>query len=250
VAGRIFLLGVPIDAIRAQEILSVLQGFLKTEGGKHVFTPNSEMLVASVRNKQFREALQQGALNIPDSAGLLLMARCTGQRLPERVAGADTVQMLCAELSPEHPVFLLGAGEGVAERAAEALKKRNPSLVVAGTYSGNPNPTQEDDLCERINASGAHVLFVAFGAPQQDLWIERTMKRLPSVRIAMGVGGTFDFLAGVRKRAPRFMQRMGLEWVWRLLHEPSRIGRIFVAVVVFPVFVLCYRKNEPMRITN
>lgn len=242
---KVFLLGVPIDALSSDEILDTLSGFLEEERGNHVLTPNSEMLVASAKNEVFRQVLRHSALNIPDSAGLLLMARFTRQRIPERVTGADTTQAFCASLSPEHSVFLLGAADGVAEKAAEVLKSRNPSLVIAGTYGGSPDVPQEEEICARINESGAHVLLVAYGAPRQDLWIARNLQRLTNIRLAMGVGGTFDFLAGTKKRAPRMMQRMGLEWLWRLILEPRRIGRIITAVVVFPLMVFRYGKKEP-----
>ncbi|PIQ75783.1 acetylglucosaminyldiphospho-UDP acetyl-beta-D-mannosaminyltransferase [Candidatus Peregrinibacteria bacterium CG10_big_fil_rev_8_21_14_0_10_49_24] len=242
---RIRLLGIPIDTLTGEEACARMIGFLAGGAQHHVLTPNSEMLVASVRDTDFRRVLQEGDLNIPDSAGLLLMARFTGQKIPERVTGVDTVRQFCSQLSSEHSVFLLGAGEGVAERAADALRAANAQLVVAGTFAGSPSPEDEDEICERIRTSGASVLFVAYGAPAQDMWIARTLKNLPSVSIAMGVGGTFDFLAGKQKRAPKFFQRCGLEWLWRLMREPRRIGRIVTAVIVFPLCVLRYGKNAP-----
>ena len=243
--SRVHLLGIPIDPVTAKGALARLQGFLQKEGGNHVLTPNSEMLVAAHRNPEFKSVLQGSALNLPDSAGLLLMARFTRQKLPARVTGVDTVQLLCSSLSAEHRVFLLGAGEGIAERAAEELKKCNPSLTIAGTCACNPDASIEEDICERIRASGAHILLVAYGAPQQDLWIARNLRYLPNIRLAVGVGGTFDFLAGDKKRAPSFLRRIGLEWLWRLILEPRRIGRIFTAVVVFPALVLLHGKNTP-----
>lgn len=242
---RVSLLGVPIDAVDTEAALARLRAFLEGGRAEHVLTPNSEMLAASVRNAAFRGVLQRGSLNLPDSAGILLMARCTGQRLPARVTGVDTVRRLCAELPQEYPVFLLGAGPGIAERAAEALTRGNPAIRIAGTHAGTPAPEEEAEICARIAASGARVLFVAYGAPAQDLWIARNLHRLPGVRVAMGVGGTFDFLAGVRRRAPVFLQRAGLEWCWRLAQEPRRIGRILTATVRFPLLVARYGRREP-----
>jgi len=242
--NRVFLLGVPLDPVTTDEALGRLQALVDSEGSKHVLTPNSEMLVAANRNPAFRSVLQRSVFNLPDSVGLLLMARLTGQKLPERVTGIDAVQLLCASLTDAHPVFFLGAGEGVAEKTAEVLQKRNSSLKIAGTYGGSPHPEEEASICERICSSGAHILFVAYGAPQQDLWIARNLRHLPNIRLAMGVGGTFDFLASVRKRAPILFQCLGLEWLWRLILEPRRIGRIFTAVVVFPILVLFYGKTN------
>lgn len=230
------ILGVRIDAVTLQEARNrILE--LSRHGQHHVMTPNPEMLVAADRDPAFKALLNSSALNIPDGAGLLWAARCQKKFLPERVTGVDVLSALCA--APECPtVFLLGAGESVAEKAADALRKKNPSLTIAGTYSGSPHLEDESEILMRINASGAQILFVAYGAPAQDFWIEKNLKRMPSVRVAMGVGGAFDFLAGVRSRAPLFMQSLGIEWLWRLIQEPRRIKRIFTAVVVFPFLVL------------
>jgi N-acetylglucosaminyldiphosphoundecaprenol N-acetyl-beta-D-mannosaminyltransferase len=244
-SDRIHLLGIPIDAVTRQEVRDRMEEFLADGAAHHILTPNSEMLVAASRNSDFHAVLCKGDFNIPDSAGLLLMARWTGQKIPERITGVDTVQSFCSSLPADHSVFLLGAGEGVAQRAAEELQRQNPQLTIAGTYGGSPSPEEEDAICDRINASEASILFVAYGAPEQDMWIDRVLPRLSSVRVAMGVGGTFDFLAGTQKRAPKFLQKCGLEWAWRLLLNPRRIGRIANAVVVFPLLVLRYRKSAP-----
>ena len=249
-SSRISLLGVPIDAVTMGEAVGMLQSFLREGGahpisaphgatvGRHVMTPNNEMLVEATTNPPFADALRKSALNLPDSQGLLFAARLKGQRLPERVTGVDTVQALCQSLDETHPVFLLGAAPGVAEKAAAVLQSTNPHLTVAGTFSGNPKAEYTDDILRGINASQPHLLLVAFGAPKQDLWIAEHLSKMPSVRVAMGVGGTFDFLAGVRKRAPAFIRSIGLEWLWRFVQEPSRWRRMWRAVVVFPWLVL------------
>lgn len=234
---RVRLLGVPIDPVTAAGALSCLKQFLADGKQHHVMTPNSEMLVMASKDESFRALLNRTDLNIPDSQGLLYAARWTGQRLPERVTGVDTVQAFCATLTKDVPVFLLGAAPGVAEAAAETLKRRNPGLNIAGTFAGSPRYEDASDILQRIAMSGAQVLFVAYGAPKQDEWIDRHLKELPSVKVAMGIGGTFDFLAGTAKRAPLAFRKLGLEWLWRVVREPKRIGRIVTAVVVFPFLV-------------
>ncbi len=236
--ARVTLLGVPIDTLTQAEALARLEHFLKGAAQNHVATPNNEMLVEAHSHPQFRSVLQHTALNLPDSTGLLLMARLRGHRLPARVTGTDTMQMLCALLDERHPVFFLGAAEGVAEHAAEILKKRNPRLNIAGTFSGSPRAQDGQEILQKINAAQPHLLLVAFGAPAQDLWIAEHLSRLPSVRVAMGVGGAFDFIAGVQKRAPLKIRNLGLEWAWRFAHEPKRWRRMWRAVVVFPVLCL------------
>lgn len=237
-APRVHLLCIPVDALTMQEALTVIHGFLGDSRGHHIMTPNNEMLVESTKNLAFRTILQGSALNLPDSQGILFAARWTGQKLPERVTGVDTVQVLCQILDERHPVFLLGAGEGIAEKASAVLQSRNPRLKVVGTFSGNPRPEYSQDIINAINASQPHLLLVAFGSPAQDLWINEHLSQMPSVRVAMGVGGTFDFIAGVRKRAPSFMRSLGLEWLWRFVQEPSRWRRMWRAVVVFPWLII------------
>ena len=173
------------------------------------------------------------------------MAKLTGQKLPSRVTGTDCFQLLCKELGPDYPVFLLGGAPGIAESAAEILKSRNPRLKIAGTFVGTPTDADASEIIARINASLAAVLFVAFGAPKQELWISKHLSSFTSIRMAMGIGGAFDFVVGKRKRAPRVLQVLGLEWVWRLIQEPRRFRRIWNAVVVFPSLVLRYGKDVP-----
>lgn len=234
---RVRLLGVPVDALTANDAVGHVQSLLQSEQQSHVMTPNSEMLVEAVSNESFRSLLNRTALNVPDSVGLVKMAKRTGQSLPERVAGVDLVVDLCRSLSAEHSVFLLGGSPGIAERAADVLQKHNSQLTIAGTYAGSPDAQDASRIIQQINASGTHLLLVAYGAPQQDLWIDQHLSSMPNVHVAMGVGGTFDFLAGKAIRAPLLFRRLGLEWLWRLIQQPSRIKRIWNAVVVFPLLV-------------
>jgi N-acetylglucosaminyldiphosphoundecaprenol N-acetyl-beta-D-mannosaminyltransferase len=246
--GRISILGIPIDRVTLTEARDAVLHLLSLPGQHHVMTPNPEMLVEARKNPPFREVLLRSALNVPDGAGLLFAARLQGSSFPERVSGVDLLSALCA--SPNAPtIFLLGASAGVAEDAAAALRQRNASLRVAGTFAGSPFVVEETAIVNRINASGASLLFVAYGAPAQDLWIARNLQRMPRVRVAMGVGGSFDFIAGVRHRAPSWMRKVGLEWLWRFLQEPRRLRRIVRAVIVFPLLVfLAGVPHEPQPI--
>ena len=160
---------------------------------------------------------------------------------PVRITGTDTLLRLCSSASricPPERIFLLGAAPGVAEKAAEKLKEKNHLLKEIGTFSGSPRIEDEEEIIAKINAFQPTLLFVAFGAPAQELWIARNLPKLKTVKVAMGVGGAFDFISGKRKRAPKFMQKIGCEWLWRLVLEPKRFRRILNAVIVFPFLII------------
>jgi N-acetylglucosaminyldiphosphoundecaprenol N-acetyl-beta-D-mannosaminyltransferase len=234
-SSRISILGVPVDAVTQHQALKRVQEFMAS-GGKHqICTPNPEMVVEATKNPEFLSVLQASSLNIPDGAGMLWAAKYMGGFLPERVTGVDLLTAI-ATLSQPPSIFLLGAAPGVAEKAAAALRVLNPSLHIAGTFAGSPAKEIEGSIVDRINASKADVLFVAYGAPKQELWIHRNLPKL-NITLAMGVGGAFDFLAGVRSRAPKWMQALHLEWLWRVVQEPSRLNRIVTATIRFPRLV-------------
>ncbi|MEQ1849250.1 MAG: WecB/TagA/CpsF family glycosyltransferase [Candidatus Peribacteraceae bacterium] len=244
-SSRMTILGAPIDALTKRQIIERLSALLASPGQSQVCTPNPEMLVAASRHPELLSVLRRSTLNTPDGIGLLLAARVCGASLPERVTGTDLVPAI-AELSGAK-LFLLGAAPGVADRAASKLRVFVPNTQVVGTFSGSPAEEESKGIIDRINASGANVLFVAFGVPTQELWIDRYLSSFSSVRIAIGVGGAFDFLAGKQKRAPALLRAIGLEWAWRLCMQPSRLPRIFTAIVHFPLLVLRYRSASPIR---
>jgi N-acetylglucosaminyldiphosphoundecaprenol N-acetyl-beta-D-mannosaminyltransferase len=234
---RVDILGVPIDPVTQDEAVMRISQMLNDGGKHHVMTPNNEMLVLAQKNSTFKSLLQSSELNLPDSTGLLWAAARTGQHLPERVTGVDTVKRILFSCSSETPVFFLGGRKGVGRRALGKMQKENPNLV-GDSFEGSPSKEDEAKIIKRINDSGAHLLLVAYGAPAQDMWINQHLLNLTSVKVAIGIGGTFDFLSGSIKRAPKWMQRSGIEWMWRLMIQPSRIGRIYVAVIRFPLLVL------------
>ncbi|MBI3741619.1 MAG: WecB/TagA/CpsF family glycosyltransferase [Chloroflexi bacterium] len=220
------ILGVRIDNVTYDSALAQVEIFLR-EGGLHqIATVNPEFVVMAQTNLEFRRALNAGALNLPDGVGLLWAARQLGAPLRERVTGQEMAQRI-AELAARRgdKIFFLGAREGIAERAAQTLQKKYPTLQIAGCYAGSPAREEEADrIVKRINESTTGILFVAYGPPKQELWIARNQSRL-NVKIAMGVGGTFDTLAGIVPRAPLWMQRAGIEWLFRLMREPRRFKR-------------------------
>lgn len=234
---RVPILGFPVDAITYDEWLALIGEWIREPGARaarQVCTINPEFIMIARQDPNFNHILRRAALCVPDGVGLLWAARRGGQPLPQRVTGSDGVPIIAARAAQEGwRLFLLGAAPGIAERAAGILRARCPGLQIAGTYSGSPAPEEEDAIVALVNASGADILLVAYGAPVQDKWIARNLPRL-RVALAMGVGGAFDFIAGVVPRAPHWMRRLGLEWLFRLVRQPWRARRM----LRLPRFVL------------
>ncbi len=219
------LLGVRVDDVTWPETLDYLARCVE-EGTPHlIVTLNPEILMQARADADFHQIIAQAGLVLPDGVGLLWAARILGVRLRERVTGSGLVPRLSA-LAAERdwPVFFLGAAPGVAEEAAARLAAANPGLVVAGTFAGSPDPAEDDALVARVIGAAPQVLLVAYGAPRQERWIARNAERL-QVPVMIGVGGAFDFVAGAVQRAPERVQRLGLEWLYRLLREPWRWRR-------------------------
>ncbi len=224
---RVHILGVPIDPATFERLLETLATWIaRGDRVYQICTASPEFVMIAQDDPDFMRVLRSADLCVADGVGLLFAARYLGRPLPERVTGSDGVPLIAARAAQEGwRLFLLGAGPGVAEQVAARLVERTPGLQIAGTYAGSPAPDEEDDIITRINASGADILFVAYGAPRQDKWIARNRARL-NVKVAMGVGGTFDFIAGIVPRAPRWMRRIALEWLYRLYKQPWRWRRM------------------------
>jgi N-acetylglucosaminyldiphosphoundecaprenol N-acetyl-beta-D-mannosaminyltransferase len=220
------ILGVRIDDVDTDEMLSALARFVD-EGGPHqVSTVNTEFLMAARRDPEFAAVLSQSALNVPDSAGVLWAARWLGHPLRERVTGSDSIYriaQLCAART--FRLYLLGAAPGVAGQVAQRLEARYPGLLVCGAESGSYAPAYEDEIAARIRAARADVLLVAYPSVPQEKWIARNLDKTGAAA-GIGVGAAFDFVAGVQRRAPTWMRRLGLEWLYRLLGEPRRWRRM------------------------
>lgn len=230
----VIILSIPVHPVTMPQMLAWLARAIAERTPRQVCTANPEFVITAQQDPAFRRVLQNAALVLPDGVGLLWAARHTGQHLPERVSGSDLIYHL-AEASARHGwrLFFLGAAPGVAEQAAHRLAELYPGVNVVGTFAGSPREADAPEICARIRAAAPDVLLVAYGAPAQDLWIDRYARAL-GVPVSMGVGGTFDFVAQVARRAPRWVQRLGLEWLHRLIHQPWRAKRIWNAVVVFP----------------
>lgn len=223
---RLAFLAVPVDDVTTPEALDWFAHAITGRGCAQVCTVNPEFVMAAQRNAAFRAVLQAAQLCLPDGQGLLWASRLRGHTLRERVAGSSFVWRVCERAAADGwRIFLLGAAEGVAAAAAQVLRAAHPALQVVGTYSGSPQPDALPAILAQVHAAQPDVLLVAYGAPQQDLWIaaNRTVLAVP---VMMGVGGALDFVAGVAQRAPQWMQQLGLEWLHRLLLQPWRWRRM------------------------
>lgn len=233
------ILGVGIDRVTIADAAARLETFVSAGGSHQVVTVNLDFLRQAQRNARFQSVLNGAALAVADGAPLVWASRLAGTPLPARVTGVELVE-LAAALAARHgwSIYLLGAAPGVAAAAATALQRRYAGLRIAGTYSPpfGPFSTEEGErMVGEIAAARPAFLFVAFGAPRQDLWIHEHLQAL-GVPVCMGVGGTFDIVAGRIPRAPRWMQRAGLEWLYRLRQEPRRLWRRYL-LNDLPLFV-------------
>ena len=223
--ARVSVLGVPLADCGRGLALAWIRGWLGGRRSRAVFTINPEFVMAAASDPAFAATLANADLNLVDGAGLLVAARLCRQRRPQRLPGVDLVPELCRIcVSGGHPVYLLGGRSGTAAQAAANLVRDHPGLAVAGTAEPDDPAAQAEELCRAIRESGAHLLLVAFGTPRQEMWIGRWLEQ-SGVRVAVGVGGSFDLISGRVKRAPRLLRRVGLEWLYRLLREPWRWRR-------------------------
>lgn len=225
---RVNILGTEIDDVTEAEVCAQVGHWLAGSEVGQIATVNPEFVMLARRDAAFAQVLRQTRLNVPDGIGVLYAARRLGQPLRERVAGVDLMCGLCRQaVGHGWPVFLLGARPGVAEVAAAKLQQRYPGLTVAGTYAGSPSSVARDEIVARVRLARPQLLFVAYGAPAQDIWLAENLAGIASTQglVGMGVGGSFDFVVGSQRRAPAWVRRVGFEWLYRLLREPKRWRR-------------------------
>ncbi|MEJ5197832.1 MAG: WecB/TagA/CpsF family glycosyltransferase [Anaerolineae bacterium] len=240
VSSPVRILGVRVDAITYAELLERIGEFIASGAPHQIATVNPEFVMEAQRNERFRAVLEQADLCVADGVGLLWAARRQGKRLPERVTGSDAVPLIAERAARAGwRLYLLGAGPGVAERTGRLLEARYGAGIIAGAYAGSPAPEEAPAIINRIRAARPDVLFVAYGAPKQDIWIADHKHEL-GVPAMMGVGGAFDHLVGVRKRAPVWVQRLNLEWLYRLITQPWRWRR----QLALPRFVWAVYRNK------
>ncbi|MFB3879978.1 MAG: WecB/TagA/CpsF family glycosyltransferase [Armatimonadota bacterium] len=226
-ADQVDMFGVPLARLDMAGALERIDRFVE-EGSPHlVITSDTPSIVRARDDPEYQEIVRAADMVTADGRGVVWMARALGLPMRERVSGVDLVRRICERSAHKHySVYLLGAAPGVAEEAAATLASGCPGLRIAGTHDGYFTQQQEAEVVRKIGEAKPDILFVALGAPRQEKWIRRHMAEL-QVPVAIGVGGAFDVFAGRVKRAPEWMQRAGLEWLYRVLREPKRLPRMW-----------------------
>jgi len=258
---EIYILGTKINDISLKEAISEIANFISANKKGYIVTPNPEICLAGYRDKQFKRILNNSFISIPDGFGLKLGARIFGQKLFNTTTGAD----LCWELvnlaeQKSYSILFFEGRPKIGEQALQNIKEKYPKVNInyidLGLIDSQGNCSQANYL-ELINQFKPDIIFVNFGPPKQENFINKNLAKLET-KIMLGVGGSLDFMAGRLKRAPLWMRQIGLEWLWRLKEEPWRWQRIINAVIIFPLAclrwilgnLLLYRKNVAGFIIN
>ena len=235
--SKVDILGVLVDKVNIPEAVDRIMKMLSENIPHAVFTPNSEIIMLAYKDEEFREILNSADMLTADGIGVVYASKILHNPIEERAAGYDIACGVIEQIAETgHGLYLLGGKPGVAETAKENLEKQYPFLRIVGTHDGYFDDSKMPQIIDDINNSGADLLFVCLGAPAQEKWIQANMHKL-KVRVSMGVGGSIDVLAGVAERAPEKWCNMGLEWLYRLIKQPSRFTRM-LALPKFGLTVL------------
>jgi N-acetylglucosaminyldiphosphoundecaprenol N-acetyl-beta-D-mannosaminyltransferase len=289
--NKIKILDIKIDAVKKDQVLDLITKTIENSNKAQIATVNPEFIVESAQNLTFKKCLNQVQLAVPDGIGIKAAAKFNNlnrsknrfirpiqsflqgilligpavifykkylDTIPEIITGSD----LCFDIArlaekKGFSIYLLGARPGVAGLAAKKLQAKFPKLQIAGTYPGSPDRKEEAKIISKINKSNPDILLVAYGAPQQDLWIKRNINKIDSPLVGIGVGGSFDFIAGFKQlqpkkrifRAPKIFRLLGLEWLFRFFQEPGkRAKRTWNGVIVFPWLI--YKNDLKNNLDN
>ncbi len=248
------LWGVAVDNISLNYALTKVQHWIKTERSPHmIVTPDALAALRSRTDERYRRVVRDAGLVLPDGAGLIGALKLIGTPIQERIPGVEFTEHLCRRAAYEGwRVWMLGGVPGVAEAAAERLAEKFPGLEVAGTCDGFFKPEKTDDICAAIRGAKTDILFVGLGVPKQEYWLEEYLGRTGAV-VGMGIGGSMDVISGRLTRAPKAWQRVGMEWLYRVIQEPWRWRRLtklplFVWYLVLTYLRLDGYKNDDIKV--
>ena len=239
VTSVVEILGLPVHDVDMGMALAAIESFVRAGGPHQVVTADASMLVMAQEDPELRAIIAGADLVTPDSIGVLWAARRKKKLLRERVSGVEIAERLCATSSLRgYRIFFLGAAPGVAALAAERMRAKYPGVQIAGVRDGFFSAAETEGVVDEIRASAANILLVAMGIPKQEKWIQAHRGAL-GCSVLIGVGGTLDVLSGLVRRAPRVIQVLKLEWLWRVLSNPSKINK----VMLLPRFVRMVRSR-------
>jgi len=243
----ITILGIPINNVTMTEAIETIMQWLNEDDHSQVCFVNADCANIAYRNKAYFEVLRTARFSLADGIGLKLAGKLLAREIKQNVNGTDLFPLLCEALSGTGKgLFLLGARPEVPEYVRDWIKKNYPGVIVSGCHHGYFSPEKEPVVIDQIAKSGADLLLVAFGAPRQDTWINDHLEET-GVKVAMGVGGLFDFYSGKTARAPLWVREMGMEWLYRFTQEPGRLWkRYFVGNGVF-LYRVMLEKIRPAR---
>lgn len=234
------ILDVPYDVVTMDEAVLKSLEFIKKEGNQMICTPNPEIVMSARKDSDLMNILNSADLVIPDGIGIVWASQYTKTKLPERVSGYDLTQSLFEKLKDtDYTVYFFGGEPGVAALAAKQMMKKFNGLKIVGTRNGYFSKEEEQKIILEINRLKPSLLLVGLGSPKQEKWIYEN-KRILGAALSIGVGGSFDVMAGKVKRAPEVFCKLGLEWFYRLVKQPTRIKRM----VELPKFALTVLKNK------
>ena len=234
VRNRVAVLNVMVDAVTMKEAVRSVEQFIVQKKTHMVVTPNAEMIMMANDDKDLAQIINNADLVVPDGAGVVWAARYSGNLMPERVAGYDLVQNLLSEgAAKNYRIYMLGGAPGIAQSAKQIAEERYPGIQIVGIHHGFFTKSDEREIIAHIKACRPDILLAALGVPRQEKWLSEYIDQI-EVPVSIGVGGTFDVMAGTVRRAPLWMQNASLEWLYRLMSEPKRAIRM----LALPRFVM------------
>jgi N-acetylglucosaminyldiphosphoundecaprenol N-acetyl-beta-D-mannosaminyltransferase len=240
---RLEILGIGIDKVNSQQALDKIAEFIASGKSNQIVTANAEIIYQASKNEKMRNVINNAQMVTADGSGVVWASRQLGEPLEQRVTGIDLVNSICEHSAKDKwKIYILGSAPGVAATAAMNIRDKFPGCNIIGTHHGYFNAKEEKQILAELEQLKPDVLFVALGAPKQEYWIADHLADL-GIPVGMGIGGSMDVLSGNVKRAPKWMQKMSLEWLYRLLIQPTRFKR----VLALPKFMLAVKKQAKQK---
>jgi N-acetylglucosaminyldiphosphoundecaprenol N-acetyl-beta-D-mannosaminyltransferase len=222
------VLGCPVTKLSLHDFVARAEGFIRSRTPHYIAVVNAAKIVKMRSDRELDQSVRSADLIGADGVPVVWASRLLGNPLPGRVNGTDLMYALLERSNEEsYRIFFFGASQEVLQKVLERVSREYPGVKIAGSRNGYFNQAEEEEIVSQIRAARADILFIAFGTPKKELWVKRYLHAM-NVPVVHGVGGSFDVFAGIIPRAPVWMQRNGLEWLFRLLQEPSRMWRRFL----------------------